>query len=74
MGRPKHHVDRFGKRSQDPGHGLDDVFDPLVRGQQAKGEEHLLAPQAELASCCGVERGPAGIPWGIRSILFRATP
>ena len=45
--RPEHDVDHLGMGRDDGRQGLDDVLDPLVRRQQAEGEQHLVAFDAE---------------------------
>ena len=48
MGRPQDDVDEVGERLEDLRQGLEHVLDALVGREQAEGEGHLPAVDAEL--------------------------
>ncbi len=48
MGCPKHEIDQIRMLPGDLGQRLNHVLDPLARGEQAEGQQHLLALDPEL--------------------------
>ena len=48
MGRPEHDIDQIRILPDDLGQRPDHVLDPLARGEQAEGQQHLLALDPEL--------------------------
>ena len=61
MGRARDHVDHVLVFRQNLRHGLNDVFDSLVRREQAEGEQHRFAFHAEAVLVeIGIEKGQVG--------------
>ena len=57
------------------GQGAQDIFDALVRREQAEGEEHVLALDAELVLVkIGIDEGQVGNAVGDDVDFFLGTP
>ena len=66
-------VDRVGMAREDRGQRVDDVLDALVGREQAEGQNHGLAVDAEAGSCSAGD-GTSGMPCGMSRSCRAATP